>query len=96
MLVQLTDHKGNEVWINPVHVKMVRQKKPGVVEIYLVVTAGWGSPTMRAAGELHEIIDRLNAAMPADLGAFTPAIEDQPEDDFSGGGAGAGGAAFLG
>ncbi len=93
MLVQITDHKGNEVWINPVHVKMVRQKKPGVVELFMAVTANWGAPTMRAAGELHEIIDRLNAAMPADLGPYTPALdEQQSDDDFSGGA----GAAFIG
>ncbi len=86
MLVQLTDHKGNEVWINPVHVKMVRQKKPGVVELFMAVTANWGAPTMRATGELHEIIDRINAAMPADLGAYTPALEEQQSDDDHSGG----------
>lgn len=94
MLVQITDHKGNEVWVNPVHVKMVRQKKPGVVEIFMAVTANWGAPTMRANGELHEIIDRLNAAMPADLGAYTGALDEQQQDDSDAGSAGS--TAFLG
>lgn len=69
MLVRLTDTKGRDLWINPVHVKFMRQKR-STTEIIMAAT--WGSaPIAKISMPMDEVAALFNAAMP-DLGLFVP------------------------
>ncbi len=69
MLVRFEDTKGKPAWINPIHVKMLRQKKE-ITEVYVSGTPGWNSPYLKVRMAMDEVADMLNAAMP-DM-AFVP------------------------
>jgi len=65
MLVKLTDAKGNEVWINPIHVKLIREKR-GKSEIHMAVGSAWGAApaTLKIRVPAEELVAVLNAGMP--------------------------------
>lgn len=88
MLVRFEDIKKNQIWINPIHVKMLRQKKD-ITEIFITFQRALGSPALKVRMPLEEVAATLNAAMP-DL-PFVP--DDDPGFDQSGG---AGTAAMMG
>jgi len=82
MLVKFTDIKGAEVWINPVHVKVVRETKKGT-EILMVVgnpsgLGGGGAWSVKTETPVDEAAAMLNAAMP-DLAGFAPEDESGVE-----------------
>jgi len=86
MLTKLTDVKGVEWWINPIHVKLIREKR-GKSEVHMASPSVWGnqSPSLRVPIPADELAAVLNAAMP-DM-AFVP--EDEGGMDDSGGAAAA-------
>lgn len=88
MLVRFEDTKKNQIWINPIHVKMLRDKK-SVTEIYISYQSAFGSGVLKVRMPIDEVAATLNAAMP-DL-SFVP--DDDPGFDQSGG---AGTAAMMG
>lgn len=78
MLVRLIDTKGRTLWINPVHVKFMREKRT-TTEIMMAAT--WASaPIAKIAMPMDEVAELFNAAMP-DLSMFVPM-----DDDASAGG----------
>lgn len=81
MLIRLTDIKNLTHWINPIHVKMLRQKK-GVTEVFITINPSWVSPTIKTRIPIDELADMLNAAMPEGV----PFV---PDDDHISGGQGA-------
>lgn len=72
MLVKLTDHKGKDVWINPLYVKSLSIKKPGETQVEV---SGW-SLKMRVRQDIEELALTINAAMPESVSAFV-AAEDE-------------------
>lgn len=74
MLVKFTDVKGVNYWVNPLHVKMLREKK-GLTEVFIVYNPGWASPSFKVKQSAEEVAALLDAAMP-DAGAFVP--DDDP------------------
>lgn len=74
MLVKLTDTKGLTYWLNPIHVKMLREKK-GVTEIFLTINSSWPSPNLKVKEPLDAIAAMISAAMPENLSYV-------PGDDF--------------
>ncbi len=70
MLVKLTDSKGTDVWINPVHVRLVRRKGRHT-EVFVPFNANWGAVSIKTRQPLDEVADLLNAGMP-DLLGFAP------------------------
>lgn len=63
MLVRFTDTKDKTVWINPVHVKTLTEKKPEVTSINLNLPA---TAPVNVRMHIDEVAARLNAAMPLD------------------------------
>ncbi|MDX9910781.1 MAG: hypothetical protein RBS39_03010 [Phycisphaerales bacterium] len=86
MLVRFTDSKGKVLWINPVHVKVLQEKKD-LTEIVVAYSPGMGTTTIKVAAPIDEVARLINAAMPGLL-ALAP-------DDGGGGGDGGGGAAAM-
>lgn len=84
MLVELTDNKGVVHWINPVHVKMLKSKKPEMTELFLGAVTWGASPSMKVPRPLREVADLLNSGMPDLLTAYPP-----PDDDGGGDSSGA-------
>lgn len=88
MLVKLTDVKGRPVWINPIHVKGVRQRSKAT-EIYVAFNASFGQISVKVKEPAEDVVELLNMAMP-DLLPLPP-MEDERR---KGGGAAA--AAMMG
>ncbi|MCC6285162.1 MAG: hypothetical protein IT439_07670 [Phycisphaerales bacterium] len=70
MLVKFTDVKDVNYWVNPLHVKMLREKK-GLTEIFIVYNPGWAAPSFKVKQSAEEVAALLDAAMP-DAGALVP------------------------
>ena len=73
MLVHFQDTKGGEVWINPLHVKMVKQGRKAT-EIVLALSSSFGNSVIKTSLAADEVALALNAATPEGL----PFV---PEDD---------------
>ena len=86
MLVKFTDSKGKVLWLNPIHVKVLQEKKD-LTEIVVAYSPGMGSTTVKVAMAMDDVAALLNAAMPGLL-AMAP-------DDGSGGSDGGGGGAAM-
>ena len=73
MLVQLTDHKGKEIWINPIYVKSLRAKAPELTYIEMS-----GSPMpLRVPQPAADLALTISAHMPAVPPAVTAALESE-------------------
>ncbi|MEM8834508.1 MAG: hypothetical protein AAGD00_01685 [Planctomycetota bacterium] len=79
MLIKVTDTKNREFFINPLYVKALREKKPGLVEISGVTTQ-WGTALV-VQEDMQALADRLSVAMPDSpaMSAVLAAIRDQEE-----------------
>lgn len=88
MLVELTDTKGRQVWINPIHVKAVRDKSK-YVEVVLPHNSQMGQSVIKARGPVEDIVRAINAGMPEFM------LPLPPEEDESHGGFVAGSAAGI-
>jgi hypothetical protein len=82
MLVPFTDTEGREVWINPIHVKVVRVSKGllgGVkgTEIWFGWTSTSQSVNVRSSPD--EVAAALSAAMPPTVPL--PAVLDSEDDE---------------
>jgi len=70
MLVRLTDTKGRTLWINPVHVKFMREKR-STTEIIMAAT--WGSaPVAKIADIMAFLIDIESIDEIVDLKKYKP------------------------
>lgn len=76
MLVQLTDIKGRPVWINPIHVRAVRDKAR-YVEVIVPNNTQIGNGLVKARGPVEDVVRAINDAMPEVMPALAP------EDDSS-------------
>ncbi|MBX3363650.1 MAG: hypothetical protein KF866_02685 [Phycisphaeraceae bacterium] len=74
MLLKLIDAKGITHWVNPLHVKMLREKK-GVTEVFITMNPSWPSPTLKIKEPIDTIAALINASMPDNLGFI-------PDDDL--------------
>ncbi len=91
MFVRLTDHKDNPVWVNPIHVRAVRERSK-YTEVVLPMNTSMGQVIVKIKQPAEEVVELLNAGMPE----FLPF---PPDDDSGGGGGlagGAGAAALMG
>ena len=68
MLVRFEDTKGKPVWINPVHVRMLRQKR----DLTEIQTPG-SSTFVKIRMPIDQVADMLNSAMPDS--AYVPGLE---------------------
>ncbi|TVQ30851.1 MAG: hypothetical protein EA376_11345 [Phycisphaeraceae bacterium] len=87
MLVKFIDTKGQTIWINPVHVRAVQQRKK-VTEILLPFggsTFNNMSGVIKVEEQADEVAGRISEAMPAVM-AYIP---DDDSGDDSGGAAAA-------
>ncbi len=73
MLVRFEDIKGGEVWINPVHVKLVKQARRST-EIVMALSSSFGNSVIKVRLTPEEVSLMLNAGMPEILPLA-------PEDD---------------
>jgi len=73
MLVRFVDTKEKVVWINPVHVKMLAEKKPEVTSIILNIPA---TAPVNVRQSIDTVAAMLNAAMPLDPYAAIATEED--------------------
>jgi hypothetical protein len=104
MLVKLVDHKGKTHFVNPLYVRCVVEKKPGVIEVHGSVSVHGGKLVIKD-GSLEDISDQLSLALASIGGVGGPVVTDgagQPHHAAAnagaiatGGGAGAG-AALMG
>lgn len=81
MLIKLTDIKGQEFWINPIHVKGITRKKDGPSEVHIHLgSSSWGVPinSIKVNAEAQALADLISAAMPsaADMAAAI-ALDEQ-------------------
>jgi len=81
MLVRFTDVKGQQVWVNPIHVKMVQEKKKSTEIVFIVSTSFSVVGAIRVEEPVDEVAARISEAMPAVM-AFVP--DDDSGDDSSG------------
>jgi hypothetical protein len=79
MLVRFTDKKGKVHWINPVHVRAVREHKSGGASIILPVSGFEGSVDVPLA--VDEAAELLNAAMPLCVAGLPPPDEEPGSGD---------------
>ncbi|MCB9845146.1 MAG: hypothetical protein H6811_04060 [Phycisphaeraceae bacterium] len=76
MLVRLTDTKGRSAWINPIHVRLLREKKE-ITEVFITPVSLGVSPVLRVPMRMDDVAAMLNASMP-DLASFAP-DDDAPQ-----------------
>ncbi|MCA9279967.1 MAG: hypothetical protein H6815_12760 [Phycisphaeraceae bacterium] len=94
MLVRFEDTKGKTHWINPVHVKVVAEVKPGRTDIFLTYGGGWGSNvTIKVNLPADQVADMLNVAMPEVVLGYVTDDGRSPLGGASSGGAAAAAAA---
>lgn len=62
MLVQITDHKGKEYWINPLYVRMVTPKGEDQCEIQGLATSL--GTHIRVKAPAADVAAQISAAMP--------------------------------
>lgn len=76
MFVKFTDKKGRDVWVNPLHVKIVAPAGPSAADLYFT-HGSWGTGSyIRVRTAPDEAALALSAAMPPI--AFVP--DDSEED----------------
>ena len=75
MFVRLTDIKGKPVWINPIHVRAVRQKSK-FTEIVVPYHSPMGQTVLKAREPAEEVVETLNRGMSGIMAPFIP--EDEP------------------
>jgi len=88
MLVRLTNIKGQDIWINPIHVKAVYAKSKHT-EVVIPLNPTMGHSIVKVTGSVQEVVTAINLGMPEILSSLPP--EDEP-----GLGGGAGAAALMG
>lgn len=84
MLVRFEDKKGRPFWVNPVHVRGLRESKAGVSTTVSINMGGWSGDSIEVPRPIDEVADAINAAMPLCAGAYAPEM-DQAGDDEAGG-----------
>lgn len=79
MFIKVTDTKNRVYYINPLYVKALREKKPGVIEISGVTTQ-WGT-SLLVQEDMQALADRLSVAMPDSpaMAAVLTSVRDQEE-----------------
>ena len=70
MLAKLVDHKGDELWVNPIYVRLLREKK-GITEMLLTSGPGASTGVVKIPQPLDEVAMTLNIAM-VDPNELTP------------------------
>ena len=88
MLMRLTNIKGQDIWINPIHVKAVYAKRKHT-EVVVPLNPTVGHSVVKVTGTVQEVVQALNLGMPEILPPLPP-------EDESGLGGGAGAAALMG
>lgn len=84
MLVRLKDHKDETVWINPVYVRLLRQKKV-YTEVYVVTGSGASTGLIKCKEPIDEIAMQINVGLLGESGlppgaenAAMPAASSNP------------------
>lgn len=89
MLVKFTDSKGKEVWVNPIHVKLIEQRRQTTIIVLGPGATASGGSSIKVREPIDLVAEILNAAMP-DM-AYVP--DDAASSGVHGGAAAASGAA---
>lgn len=80
MLVKLTDIKAGDVWINPIYVKAVTQKRRHA-EVHISYGGPFSSKTsVKVDQPAEEVALAISAAMP-DSAQYIAAVAQQEEDE---------------
>ena len=91
MLVKLTDHKGRDHFVNPLYVRSVIEKKPGVIEVHGSIGT-MSSKIVLKGQSLSNVCDRISIGLTSIGAPATAIIDDQQQTNAaaaSGGGAAA-------
>lgn len=81
MLVKLTDHKGKAHHVNPLYVKAVIEKKPGVVEVHGSFSSMSTKITIKDRS-IDELADQISLAL-ATIGAAGAAVAEDQQTQHS-------------
>jgi len=81
MLIEFVDTRGKSIWISAMHVKAVREKKPGVTEIFIIPPTMGASPIVRVDARASDIASKINAAMPDLAHLLAPLDDSGPSAD---------------
>ena len=64
MLVKLTGEDGKDLWINPIHVKVIEATRRGA-RVYFLYSGAWGANhAVKVQQDAATAADLLNAGMP--------------------------------
>jgi len=80
MLVKLTDIKDKTYFINPLYVKGVAERKPGITEVYV----NFGSMLdpkflIKVSAPAEEVAAMISSAMPAGAEYFAPIVDQEEQ-----------------
>ncbi|GEM_PF-2370989 len=81
MLVKLLDRKGKTHFVNPLYVKSVTQKKPGVVELHGSFTSLNSKITLGPDETIDDLCDRISIALTSIGAQAAAAIAHEADDD---------------
>ena len=76
MLVKLTDHKGREYAVNPLYIKSILEKKPGVIEVYGSFTGPLTRLVLKGQS-VDDVCDRVSIALTSIGAPVAGVIDDQ-------------------
>lgn len=82
MLIQLTNTKGKDYWVNPLYVKAITTKKPGQAEVFITFGGAFDAVTSikvnQDASQVAQVVSEVLASMGVNLGSYAAqsAVED--------------------
>ncbi|TVQ81579.1 MAG: hypothetical protein EA380_01375 [Phycisphaeraceae bacterium] len=83
MLVQVKDPKGKLYWINPLYVRLLKEKGKDRTEV-TGVNSSWGTP-MVVDEPMDSLAERISVAMPNfDAAAAVIAMDDEQQQQAAG------------
>lgn len=78
MLVLFQDIKGQEIWINPIHVRMVCKKRKATEITFGVGHGTWGLWVVKVNADADDVAQRLNDAA-SNMGCAAFPLDDDGE-----------------